>query len=326
MLDSKHKLIKHCHKNALFQIFNSIYYCMICSAYIVANSSSSESELKTIKPENFVHNSEILPCPLWLSDDKTDATSFLDKKAYIKQRSPIIKYIKDICTFFTLSLKTYFLSVEYVDKICSKIFSFNQSYLLHISLICIILAAKFNEQGYKVLLLKNSLSKNISKNYSFDEIYVLQLLNYKLNMHTSYDMILDFMNYGFIFEGEDFNYRKINYIYSIPEKILYFFSEINSYIDMTEKQTAVCIIGFARELLGLTPFNENIKKICCINSKNEKIYISGLKVIKKRIKIECSAQKEKKEMKTIKFDEKNLKNGGINSVTNFCNDYKKLVE
>ena len=173
-------------------------------------------------------------------------------------------------------------------------FSFNQSYLLHISIICIILAAKFNEQGYKVLQLKNSLEKNISKNYSIDEIYVLQLLNYKLNMHTSYDMILDFMNYGFIFEGEDFNYRKINYIYSIPEKNLYIFSEINSYVDITEKQIAVCIIGFARELFGLTPLKKNIKKICCINSKYEKIYHSGLKVIKKKSKLNVMPKKKKR--------------------------------
>ena len=324
MQESKHKLIKHCHTNGLFHIFNSIYYCVLCSSFIIINSSS-ESQLKTIKPENFAQNSEILPCPLWTSEEKTDSTSFLNKKGYIKERSPIIKYMKDICTLFALSLKTYFLSVAYVDKISSKISSFNQSYLVHISLLCIILAAKFNEQGYKALQLKNSLTQNISKNYSIDEIYVLQLLNYKLNMHTSYDMILDIKKYGFIFEGENFNYRKINYIFSIPEKILYIFSEINSYLDMTEKQTAVCIIGFARELLGLMPFNENIKKIFCINSKNEKIYNSGLKIIKKKIKIECGPKKEKNEV-NINFDDKGKKNGGINDITNICNNYNKLVE
>lgn len=322
MPESKHKIIKHCHINSLIHIFHSIYYCMICSAFIIIKNASSDIQIKTIKPDNFVQNNEILPCPLWLSEEKNEIDPFINKKEYLKQRPPIIKYIKYICDNFSLSLKTYFLSVTYLDKICSKVYSFNPNYLLHICLLCIILACKYNERASKVIHVQKELKKDISKNYSKDESYVLQLLDHKLNLHTSYDMLIDILNFGFILEGENCNKNKINYIYSIPIKILYIFSEINSYIDMTAKQTAIIIIGFVRELFNITPFNENIKKIFGI--ENEEIYYFGLKAIKKRIKIECSNNNHKNEINNNV--EKNCKIGGKKALAIYCNEYKKVVE
>ena len=224
MPDFKHKFIKRCHSNALYQIFNSIYYCMICSAFIVTNSTSHEVKIKAIKPNNFIQSTEILPCPIWSSEEKNEINSFINKKEYLKQRSSIIKYIKDIYTHFSLSFKTYFLSVAYLDKICTKISSFNINYLLHMTLLCIILASKFNENAEKSLEVQTILKANISKNYLTDEIYVLKLLNYKLNIHTSYDLLQDILKYGFIFEGDNFNYENENSIYSIPVKTLYILS------------------------------------------------------------------------------------------------------
>ena len=148
------------------------------------------------------------------------------------------------------------------------------------TLLCIILASKFNENAEKSLEVQTILKANISKNYLADEIYVLKLLNYKLNIHTSYDLLKDILKYGFIFEGDNFNYRNENSIYSIPVKTLYIFSEINSYIDMSAKESALIVIGFVRELFGLIPFNDNIKKIFSI--KNEKFYNIGVKTIKKK--------------------------------------------
>ena len=282
-MDFKHKFIKHCHSNALFQIFNSIYYCMICSAFIVNNSNTHVTKIKTVKPNNFIQSTEIVQCPLWSSEEKNEINSFINKKEYLKQRPSIIKYIKDIYIHFSLSLKTYFLSVTYLDKICTKVSSFNINYLLHMTLLCIILASKFNENAEKSLEVQTLLKTNISKNYLADEIYVLKLLDYKLNIHTSYDLLQDILKYGFIFEGDNFNYRKVNSIYSLPVKSLYILSEINSYIDMSAKQSVLIVIGFVRELFGLIPFNDNIKKIFSI--KNEKFYNFGLKTMKKKLKL-----------------------------------------
>ena len=321
MPDFKHKFIKHCHSNALFQIFNSLYYCMICSSFIITNSASHEIKIKAIKPNNFIQ-SEIVPCPLWSSEEKNEINSFINKKEYLKQRPSIIKYIKDIYIHFSLSLKTYFLSVAYLDNICTKVSSFNINYLLHMTILCIILAAKFNENAEKALEVQTILKTNISKNYLADEIYVLKLLNYKLNIHTSYDLLQDILKYGFIFEGENFNYRRLDSIYSIPVKTLYIFSEINSFIDMSLKQSVLIVIGFARELFGLIPFNDNIKKIFSI--KNEKFYNSGVKIIKKKIKIECNVKNNEVNKKKY-TDEKTINtNEGGSAVGICCNELKKI--
>lgn len=315
---------KCCNDSALFQLIKSLSYCMVCSSFIFKdNSPSIESQIVSIKPENFPKNNEISSF-LWNVEEK-ESNLYINKKNYLKQRSPIIKNIKKISSYFSLSLKTYFLSVAYLDKICSKISFFNQDAVFQISLFCLILAAKFNENASKATFVQNSLRKNISKNYALDEMYVLNLLDYELNVYTSYDMLIDIMNFGFVFQGENFNHKKLNYIYLYLEKILYIYSEINNYIDFTSKQITLSIIGFARELMDLTPFTDIFKKIFLINSENEQIYISGLNLIKKRIKIEGGIANKKKDAKAINCTKAKIKRDSINAKAICCNEIKTLA-
>ena len=99
-------------------------------------------------------------------------------------------------------------------------------------------------------------------------------------------MLTDILYYGFVFEYENFSPNNLEVLYNNLLKMLYIFSESNSYIDMSPKQIGICLIGFCRELLNLNPFNDIIRIISMINNSNEKMYISGLNIIKKRIKIE----------------------------------------
>ena len=312
---------KCCNDSALFQLIKSLSYCMVCSSFIFKdNSPSIESQIVSIKPDNFPKNNEISSF-LWNAEEK-ESNSYINKKNYLKQRAPIIKNIKKVSSYFSLSLKTYFLSVAYLDKICSKISFFNQDAVFQISLFCLILAAKFNEKASKATFVQNSLRKNISKNYALDEMYVLNLLDYELNVYTSYDMLIDIMNFGFVFQGENFNHKKLNNIYLYLEKILYIYSEINNYIDFTSKQITLSIVGFARELMDLTPFTDIFKKIFLINSENEQIYISGLNLIKKRIKIEGGIANKKKESKAINCTKAKIKR---DTKAICCNDIKTLA-
>lgn len=321
MPDFNKKFMKCCHSTSLFQLINSLSYCMICSCFIFKNNSSNDTQVISIKPDNFVINNEFQPFLLWTIEEKNNCNSFINKKDYLKQRSPIIKNIKKVCSYFSLSLKTYFLAIEYFDKICSNISNFNPKTLFQISIFCLILATKYNEKTSTATHVQNALKKDISKNYTVDEIYVLQLLNYDLNIYTSYDILIDIMHCGFIFNGENFNYKKLNYIYYYLEKMLYIFSEINTYIDLTSKQIALSVVGFARELLDLKPFSDTIKSIFLINQMNEEYYISGLNMIKKRIKIEGEITSKKNEKncnkKKTKREEKNI--------AIYCNEYKKVV-
>ena len=276
------------NKKNIIHLFNSISYCIKCNSFIFEDLSTFESTIKVIKPNKYKIKEENLQNLQWLAKDCKPDEFLGNKKDYLKIRSKLIKNIKNFCSFFSLSLKTYFSSIAYLDKICFKLCLFNESILIEISLFCIILATKFFEKKEKAFQVQAYLLKeNISKNYKFDEIYALQLLNYDLNVHTSYDILMDILYLGFIFENEEFkNYNRLNVLYNNIPKILYIFSESNSYINMTSKQIAICIVGFFRDLLGLVPFNENIQKIFMINNNNENTYISGLNTIKKRIKIE----------------------------------------
>ena len=286
MIDSKPKLMKCNHFKSIFKLFNSINYCMICSAFILSDCSSNNSIIKTIKPDNFQKKIEMFPSFSWLLKENEIINNFYNKKDYLKQRNSIIKNIKKVCSYFSVSLSTYFLTVYYFDEVCSKFSSFNQNSLMQISLFCLILATKFNEETSKAVQMQKALKNNISKNYCEDEKYVLNLLNYKLNVHTPYDILMSILHSGFIFEGEEFNPKKMSYIYSNLENILYIFSGVNSYIDMTPKQIVISLVGFARELLGLSSYSNTFKKVFMIDQSHEHDYLSGLEIIKKKIKIE----------------------------------------
>ncbi len=298
MPDHQYEISKCCshykNRNNILKLFNSISYCMICSCFIFQNISSFESSSKTIKPNSFEINKDYTPSFHWLNKDSTKNNSFVNKKEYLKLRPSIIKNMKKVCSYFSLSLKTYFLSVDYFDKINSNTSSYNESTLYQISLFCIILASKFIENSTKALEVQSTLKDKVSKNYLIDEVFVLKLLDYDLNIYTSYDIFMDILYCGFIFENEDINYKQINLIYYNIQKILYTFSESNSYIDMTPKQIAISMMAFSRELMNLHPFTSNIQKIFMINKKNENLYIQGLKIIKKKIKIENEVKGGKK--------------------------------
>ncbi len=277
-----------CHgknKNNIIELYKSISYCVLCSTFIIKNIPI-ESINKAIKPNNYEFNKYNPQNLAWNQTDVQSTYNFINKKEYIKYRSSIIKNMKKICTHFSLSLKTYFSSIGYLDKICSNTALFDKNIIFQISLFCIILAAKYFENKEKAFEIQSNLKDTASKNYVFDEIYVLKLLNYDLNINTPYDILMDILYYGFVFENEDFNLKKLNLLYKNMPKILYMFSESNSYIDMSPKQIGICLIGFCRELLNLNPFNDIIRIISMINNSNEKMYISGLNIIKKRIKIE----------------------------------------
>lgn len=276
--------VKSSNKNNVLYLFESISYCLICSRFIIKGMSSFEIQEKTIKPNNIKLPLENPSNLLWNETLNNSNYTFVNKKSYLKIRSSIIKNMKNICSHFSLSLKTYFLSIQYLDKICSFSYSFEKNILIQISTFCIILATKFVENKKKAMDVQTILREKISKNFSYDEIYVLKLLNYDLNLNTSYDILKDILYYGFIFENENINFKKLNLLYNNIINILYILSESNAYINMSPKQISLAIIGYCRELLGLNPFSEKIQSVFLITNMN--LYISGMNTIKKKIKFD----------------------------------------
>ena len=278
------------HKNNyLFEFSKKLSFCQdCCSAILIDNYGKTKSTVKPLKYHFRLENETFS----FLQDSNDNHLfNYLNYKGFIQIRADFVKKIKKKCKKFELKLKTYFLALDYFDHICTIFFSFNKGDLLQIVDICIILAAKIYENKNKAIDVKLSLSSNkTSDKYIKDEQYILGKLNYDLIRTTSYDILMDIMKCGFVFNDEIFKNNKLNFAYEQMENMLYLFSEKKYYIRMTPKEIAIAIMGFAREIMGLIPFTENIQIIFMnINEfydiHNYK-YIKCLNTIRKCFKIE----------------------------------------
>ena len=105
----------------------------------------------------------------------------------------------------------------------------------------------------------------------------MQLLDYDLFSHTPYDLLMDIMHTGFLFRNEQFSLKKMNLIYGNMVNMLYFFTETKLYIEMTQKEIALALIGLIRETLGLPAYNNILKYIFMNESTDIQCYYVCLK-------------------------------------------------
>ena len=283
MQAQKYKSICNCphEKNPISEVNSKISLCFNCSSVIF--KYAPDKEISTIKPSKFSVVQESAT-PIFLSiPDTHKPYNFRNKSDYQKIRNIFIKKIKLFCSNLNVSKKTYFLAIDYFDRVCSKLLAFDMNDLLQISQLCLILASKFSETQIKTVEIKKYL--NLNNNYSQDELFILQLLDYDLYVHTSYDILIDIMHTGFLFADEKFSLKKMNFLYGKIENMLFFFSEKNFYIDMTHKEIALSIIGLIRETLGLIAYNNILKSIFMNENTDIQSYYACLKKLRKCFKI-----------------------------------------
>ena len=242
--------------------------------------------------------------------------------------------MKEFCKHFKLKKKTFFLALDYVDRISSRMIAFDIEDLKQISLICLILACKFLENQSKAIEIKK-LASCVSVNYAKDELYLINLLNYDLHSFTCYDILMDALNCGFLFNDEKFSIRNMHSIYKEIENILYLFSESKYYIDMTHKEIAIAIIGLVRETLGLTAFSKFIQIVFMNEFVDIHNYLTCLNKIRKIFKIKVDNNNNNSKHKshnnnhsdsnTDANSDTNSDNTPENSSINNINDGNKIV-
>ena len=139
-------------KQFRFELTQKISFCFNCSSAIIKNQTGPE--ISTIKPlKHHLPQESSLPIFVTISDCH-EPYKFLNKSGYIKIRKEIIKNMKMFCNYFKLSNKTFFLALDYLDRICSRMLAFDFEDLKQISQICIILASKLQENQIKGIELK----------------------------------------------------------------------------------------------------------------------------------------------------------------------------
>ena len=263
--------------SARFKVSEYISLCFNCSSLIIKDQS--KNEISTIKPPQYsvIQENAI---PIFLSTPVRNPYTFLNKKEYLKIRPLIIKKMKAFCKNLNLTKKTFFLALDYLDHICSKMLSYKISDLTQISQFCILLATKFQENREKGMEVKNYVGA-AQNNFVKDELFLVQLLDYDLHVFTCYDVLMDILHCGFLFNGERFSINKMKIIYEKIEGMIYMFSESKYYLDMTNKEIALVIIGLIREILGLEAYSNIIKYIFINDQKNIQNHLYYLKKIKR---------------------------------------------
>ena len=263
--------------SARFKVSEYISLCFNCSSLLIKDQS--KNEISTIKPPRYsiIQENSI---PIFLSIPVRNLYTFINKKEYLKIRIFIIKKMKLFCSNLKLSKKTFFLALDYLDHICSKMLSYKIVDLIQISQFCLILATKYQENREKGIEVKNFIGA-AQNNFVKDELYLVQLLDYDLHVFTCYDILMDILHCGFLFYGEQFSINKMKVIYEKIESMIYMFSESKYYLDMSNKEIALVIIGLIREILGLEAYSNIIKYIFMNDQKSIQKHLYYLKKIKR---------------------------------------------
>ena len=295
-------------KQYLLEISQTLSLCSNCSSAIITHKSSEN--ISTIKPLKYhIQNDLFYPCFL-LQSGNDRIYKFSNEKTYNKIRRDFVKKMKLYCKQLNLNLKTFFSALEYLDRVCSTLSNFETNILNQILDLCLILSAKLNENMNKAMEVKHYLCGSSKKNYISDEFFMVKkLLNYDLIKITSYDILMDILKCGFIFNDEDFQIKKMNSVYDKIEDMLYLFSESKNWITMSPKEIAMGIIGWARDYLGLVPFSKNIQTVFLNEVDDVHNYLKCLNKIKKCFKI-----------KEVKNDNNN--NNANNSISNHSDSTK----
>jgi len=254
--------LKCLHNKIKYQINSSLFFCSKCFTFFVLPENRNENISIIINHINKISH-ESSP-KILESNASFKINIFTNKKDYLKIRQRIIKRMKKITNEYNLNYRTYFLALSYFETICSKIAKFNEDsieFLIQMSTFCLILASKFSEDVIKATNLEKELKKNLTLNYKSDEIYILKLLNYNLNVITTYDLLLESINIGFVFNYENFSMKKYNIIISQIDKMLFAFSESKYFINFNSKIIVLSLISFIRECLDLNYKSEEFKII-----------------------------------------------------------------
>lgn len=214
---------------------------------------------------------------------------------YLSKRKEIIKIIRATSAKLNFNSQTFFYSIYYLDIIFSKENTIQKlSDFVLISLNCLVIAAKFNENEPTVPETKKFVSvlSNLTRfryRYSLNdmaqaEIFCLKMLNYKLNYYSLYHFLVFFFAHGIFFnnfQNDSINYMKIlEKIYITSREILdYVIEEEFFFIGDDCVLTAVIILRKSMEFF-VKNFHvfDVFKEIYYIDEKKER-YIKINKVI-----------------------------------------------
>jgi hypothetical protein len=263
----------HSNSNSKELIPNSpekiYYFCVECGCIILKLNNNNDSYLYTTKPLLYQERVDINPLDIFNSFKDLEYPIINSQWSYFKNRQRNINLLQKYLTYYKYSESTFYLALHYLDTIYSTLNGGvvqkkkNELFVIN----CLLIAGKFYE--------KDSFQPRITRfcsigiQYDIDEIdicrnelEVLKILNYKLNVITAYDILSYLLFNGIIFEPEIENRMKefSHIIYCYAKKIFNDIILSNIAIQFSPIQIVFSVIHLTRKNFNLKQNYFNVIK------------------------------------------------------------------
>ena len=245
------------------------YFCVECGCIILKLNNNNDSYLYTTKPLLYQERVDINPLDIFNSFKDLEYPIINSQWSYFKNRQRNINLLQKYLTYYKYSESTFYLALHYLDTIYSTLNGSvvqkkkNELFVIN----CLLIAGKFYE--------KDSFQPRITRfcsigiQYDIDEIdicrnelEVLKILNYKLNVITAYDILSYLLFNGIIFEPEIENRMKefSHIIYCYAKKIFNDIILSNIAIQFSPIQIVFSVIHLTRKNFNLKQNYFNVIK------------------------------------------------------------------
>jgi len=245
------------------------YYCIDCGCIILKLNNNNDGYLYTTKPLLYQERVDLNPLDIFNNFKNLEYPIINSSWSYFKNRQRNINLLQKYLTYYKYSESTFYLALHYLDTIYSSLNGSivqkkkNELFVIN----CLLIAGKFYE--------KDSFQPRITRfcsigiQYDIDEIdicrneiEVLKLLNYKLNVITAYDILGYLLFNGIIFEIEIENRMKefSHIIYCYAKKIFNDIILSNIAIQFSPIQIVFSVIHLTRKNFNLKQNYFNVIK------------------------------------------------------------------
>ena len=313
------------------------YFCVECGCIILKLNNNNDSYLYTTKPLLYQERVDINPLDIFNSFKDLEYPIINSQWSYFKNRQRNINLLQKYLTYYKYSESTFYLALHYLDTIYSTLNGGvvqkkkNELFVIN----CLLIAGKFYE--------KDSFQPRITRfcsigiQYDIDEIdicrnelEVLKILNYKLNVITAYDILSYLLFNGIIFEPEIENRMKefSHIIYCYAKKIFNDIILSNIAIQFSPIQIVFSVIHLTRKNFNLKQNYFNVIKkfynyhlndyktclnICKKFLNNE---LNSLELINYKSKVSLSMKNNLPKLDNIENENKNKINENIENDDN----------
>ena len=267
-----------------------INYCFECST-CMANSSFTEEPIHFYRPikYNLVNVYKLEPTLILKKMVTKQAKNrYFNKNAYhLDYRVNLVAFVQQLCNRLNYSMKTFYLSCSILDAVLSLYF-IEQSQIKMLTVICVQLSAKMNENLDSIPEL-TAISKKFENEFTCDELMnceamVFKILDYNLNIVTSYDFITQFLYRGVVSSLDlkiGITAEERATVMNSFENLVFTLLEVTlknyQFYKYSSIAVAATVIGCVRKFMGFGEiWNESLESLTFVSYKSIKSCIAYL--------------------------------------------------